>query len=123
MVTNVTIKNSGRLDVLLTAIRSSAIDWIELQQPIVELTSPLEAGEQLDIVFAIKTSGLTIGKTSTLLTFLVQVSYFGIFRHCCDNIGAIRYFLPLHVLVLSFLFRMTTTQIASSRKSSISGFL
>ena len=111
MVTDVTIKNSGRLDVLLTAVRSSASDWIDLQQPTVEV-NPLRAGEELDIVFAIKTDRMSIGKTAFLLTFLVEVSSLGSLLH---EFGPL---LPL----ISFLFRMTTTQIASSQKRSISGF-
>ena len=85
MVTDVTIKNSGRLDVLLTAVRSSASDWIDLQQPTVEV-NPLRAGEELDIVFAIKTDRMSIGKTAFLLTFLVEVSSFGIGNHYCTNL-------------------------------------
>ena len=114
MVTDVTIKNSGRLDVLLTAVRSSASDWIDLQQPTVEV-NPLRAGEELDIVFAIKTDRMSIGKTATLITFLVEVSSFGIGKSLLHEFGPL---LPL----ISFLFRMTTTQIASSQKRSISGF-
>ena len=112
MVTDVTIKNSGRLDVLLTAVRSSASDWIDLQQPTVEV-NPLRAGEELDIVFAIKTDRMSIGKTAFLLTFLVEVSSFGIIN--CTNLD------PSYHSI-SFLFRMMTTQIASSQKRSISGF-
>ena len=58
---------------------------IDLQQPTVEV-NPLRAGEELDIVFAIKTDRMSIGKTAFLLTFLVEVSSFGIGNHYCTNL-------------------------------------
>ena len=76
MATTVSIKNSGRLDVLVSAIGSSTTNLIDLHQPIADLANTLKAGEQLDIVFSIKTGGMAIGKTSTFITFSVQVSFF-----------------------------------------------